>query len=162
MIGIISDTHDNMPAIEAAIKFFNDKGTAMVLHAGDFISPFTAKAFNELPCPLAGVYGNNDGERAGLSKAYSCIGAKIKEVAEIDHDKRKIAVYHGQIPEILSALISSRKYDIVVTGHTHIPSVTKIEETLVVNPGECCGYLTGKRTVGLLDTEWMECTIHEI
>jgi len=33
---------------------------------------------------------------------------------------------------------------------------------LVVNPGEVCGYLTGKATVGLLDTAKHEARIMEI
>jgi putative phosphoesterase len=37
MIGIISDTHDNLPAIKRAVDLFNEKNVDLVLHAGDFV-----------------------------------------------------------------------------------------------------------------------------
>jgi hypothetical protein len=42
--------------------------------------------------------------------------------------------------------------DVVVCGHTHEFKVTTRGSVLVVNPGECCGYLSGQSTVGVLDT----------
>jgi len=38
IIGIISDTHDNLPEIEKAVKLFNQKKVGFVLHAGDFVA----------------------------------------------------------------------------------------------------------------------------
>ena len=35
-IGIMSDSHDNMPKIAAAVKCFNEAGVEHVVHAGDF------------------------------------------------------------------------------------------------------------------------------
>jgi predicted phosphodiesterase len=50
----------------------------------------------------------------------------------------------------------------VVSGHTHIP-VNKIRgKTLVICPGEVCGYLSGKATIALLDTAKHEAQIVEI
>jgi predicted phosphodiesterase len=40
MIGIISDSHDNMDAIRRAVEFFNKKEVKAVLHAGDLVSPY--------------------------------------------------------------------------------------------------------------------------
>ena len=48
MIGIMSDSHDNLTAIRKAVEFFNKKQVKAVLHAGDIISPFTVRAFKEL------------------------------------------------------------------------------------------------------------------
>jgi len=39
--------------------------------------------------------------------------------------------------------------------------IEKRGRTLVVNPGECCGYLSGKRTVALVDTETMNAELME-
>ena len=61
-IGIISDTHDRIRIIGQAIAFFNKENTELVLHAGDFISPFSAERFSGLYCPVVGVFGNNDGD----------------------------------------------------------------------------------------------------
>lgn len=38
-IAIISDTHDNSPAIVWIIEYLNENGITMALHAGDMINP---------------------------------------------------------------------------------------------------------------------------
>jgi len=62
-IGIMSDTHDNVPLTKKAIDLFNSKKVEFVIHAGDYTSPFTLKLFKELRCKYAGVFGNNDGDK---------------------------------------------------------------------------------------------------
>ncbi|HCL90984.1 MAG TPA: YfcE family phosphodiesterase, partial [Candidatus Atribacteria bacterium] len=47
-IGIISDTHDNLPKIKKAVGIFNREKVELVLHAGDFVSPFTFLEFKNL------------------------------------------------------------------------------------------------------------------
>jgi predicted phosphodiesterase len=39
LIGLISDTHDNLPMIEKAVKKLNEENVALVLHAGDYVLP---------------------------------------------------------------------------------------------------------------------------
>jgi len=46
----------------------------LVLHAGDFVSPFTALEFKNLNCPLKGVFGNNDGDKLYLQEKFKGIG----------------------------------------------------------------------------------------
>jgi putative phosphoesterase len=160
MIGIVSDSHDNLEAIREAVVFLNAQNVSMVLHAGDHIAPFTVREWKNLKCPFHGVFGNNDGERKGLVRAYSEMGTELKEFEEISFEGKKVALYHGTITEFLSALISGGEYDVVVRGHTHNPEIKKEAKTLVINPGELCGYLTGKKTLCLLDIASMEATIH--
>jgi putative phosphoesterase len=163
IIGLISDTHDNLKAIEKAVKVFNYKGVGIVLHAGDFISPFTARAFKDLKGQLIGVYGNNDGEKEGLKEAYSKIGAEIKgNFTELVLDGKRIALYHATIQSFLNALVRSRSYDVVIHGHTHNRNIEKIGNTVVVNPGEACGYLTGKGSIAILDLKTRKVEIETI
>ena len=162
MIGIVSDSHDNLEAIREAVVFLNDQNVSMVLHAGDFVAPFTVREWKNLKCPFHGVFGNNDGERKGLTRAYSEMGTELKEFEEINFEGKKIALYHGTITEFLSAIISGGEYDVVVRGHTHNPEIKKEGKTLVINPGELCGYLTGNKTLCLLDIASMDAAIHVI
>lgn len=162
MIGIISDTHDNIEAIRKAVDFLNSRKVSLVLHAGDFIAPFTVEEFKKLDTKIIGVFGNNDGDRNGLSEKFSQIGTDLKDFIELEYGGKEIAIYHGTIMEFVSALVKSGKYDIVVLGHTHLPEIKKEKNTLVINPGEVCGYLTGKRTLCLLNTKKMEVEIKEI
>ena len=145
----MSDSHDNLKAIKKAVKFFNKEKTELVVHAGDLISPFTAEEFLKLKCPLIAVFGNNDGERDGLRKAYKNM-CYLEDFKEVSVDRREIVLIHGTNPAIVESLSCSRKYDVVITGHSHQIEI-KEGDTMVINPGETCGYLTGDETVVLLE-----------
>lgn len=70
ILGILADTHDNLPKIEKAVKLFNKNKVDFVLHAGDFVAPFAISALKGLSCGWQGVFGNNDGEKEGLSRIW--------------------------------------------------------------------------------------------
>jgi putative phosphoesterase len=164
LIGVIADTHDNLPMIEKAVKKLNEENVALVLHAGDYISPFVIPKFKALNAKLIGVFGNNDGDHEFLKKRFSeTENCEIRgRFAEIDAEGFKIALLHGDETELLNALINCEYFDAVITGHVHSLGVRKKGKTLVVNPGEVCGYLSGKSTMALLDTEKREARLIEI
>jgi len=155
LIGIMSDTHDNLPAIGKAVEFFNGRGVDLVIHAGDYVAPFVARELKKLKAPLRGVFGNNDGERKGL---YEALGIK-DEIIELEADGMKIAVTHGTNDVLVRALAYSRLYDVVVVGHTHRYEIREVGRTILVNPGEVCGYVSGVRSVALLDTRGRDVKI---
>ena len=62
---------------------------------------------------------------------------------------------------IVDSLVGSGIYDVVVRGHTHTTEMIE-GKTLLVNPGEVCGYLSGRRTVALLDLEEIHAEIVEL
>ena len=67
IIGILADSHDNLPKLKKAVALFNKKNICFVAHAGDYIAPFALGMLEKhLRCEYRGVYGNNDGERRGL------------------------------------------------------------------------------------------------
>ncbi|EKQ54671.1 MAG: phosphoesterase, MJ0936 family [Methanobacterium sp. Maddingley MBC34] len=150
MIGIMSDSHDHLEAIRAAVEIFNQAKVDLVVHAGDLISPFTSKEFDKLQAPLEAIFGNNDGERRGLRLAYAEL-CTLEDFKELEVDGRKIAVIHGTNESMVDALRKSGKYDLVIRGHTHRTEIVK-GQTMVINPGETCGYVSGVKTVILLDT----------
>ena len=78
MIGIMADSHDNLHSIRCAVQLFNGAGCTLVIHAGDFVAPFSAREMEKLNCPVNGVFGNCDGEKQGLKKAFEPLG-KVEE-----------------------------------------------------------------------------------
>jgi len=48
LIGIMSDTHDDIAQTKKAITTFNQRNVDHVLHAGDIISPFMIDTLKEL------------------------------------------------------------------------------------------------------------------
>ena len=164
LIGLISDTHDNLPMIEKAVKRLNQEKVELVLHAGDYVAPFVIPKFKALNCKLIGVFGNNDGDHDLLRKRFSeTINCEVRgRFAEIDIEDFKIALLHGDETELLNALINHGNFDAIVHGHSHANISQKNGKTLIVNPGETCGYLTGKATIAILDTMNQEAKIIEI
>jgi uncharacterized protein len=162
MIGIMGDSHDNIEAIKKAVEFFNKHNADLVIHTGDLVSPFTIDYYKQLKGEFRAVLGNNEGDRLNLGKKFTEMGIELADILEFDYDGKKIAVYHGQNPSLLDSLVKSKKYDVVATGHTHTPEVTMEDNTLIVNPGETCGYLTGVKTVALVDVNEMKADIHTL
>lgn len=158
IVGIISDTHDNLPLIDKAVERLNREKVEIVLHAGDYIAPFTIARFKHLKAKLIGVFGNNDGDLELLKKRFADIEtAEIRgSFAEVTVDGLKIALLHGEEGELLQSLINTQGYDMVVHGHSHEARIYKKGKTIVINPGEVCGYLSEKSTIALLDTETRE------
>jgi len=164
LVGLISDTHDNLPQVEKAVKRLNEEKVEVVLHAGDYTSPFVIPKFKALNCRLIGVFGNNDGDHELLKKRFSeTSNCEVRgRFTEIESEGFKIALLHGDETELQNALVNCGGFDCVVSGHTHIAVNKAKGKTLVVCPGEICGYLYNKSTLALLDTEKREAKIIEI
>jgi len=154
-IGVLSDTHDNLPNIRRAVEVFLDRKIQAVLHGGDFCSPFTLQEFKPLTAKGArmyAVFGNNDGDKVLLTKKGEGIcdfrdGAYVLEL-----DGRRIALIH--YPELAEDLFRSDGFDLVVFGHTHKVRMEGTNKKLL-NPGDCSGYLADKATVAVVDTAEM-------
>jgi uncharacterized protein len=156
-IGIMADSHDNLEAIRKAVKLFNRESVELVIHAGDLISPFTAQEFQKLNSSFVAVFGNNDGEKDGLRTAYKDL-CYLEDFKELSVGGRKLAVIHGLKQALVDALAHSGDYDVVIRAHTHQQEIVR-EKTLVINPGEVCGYLSGNKTVVLLDIPDLSCKV---
>ncbi len=160
IIGIISDTHDRLSRIDEAVKRLNEEGVELVLHAGDYVAPFVVPRFKPLKAKLIGVFGNNDGDKHLLRRRFAEIEAEIRGTfAEVIVDNLRIAMSHGEEEELLRALIDIEGHDVVVHGHTHEAKIYRKGRTLVVNPGEVCGYLSGRSTIAIFDTKTLEARI---
>ena len=157
IIGVISDSHDRIDTIKRAVEVFNEYNASLIFHAGDIVSPFTADVFSNLKGKMIMIYGNNDGDKLYLKERFAGIGSFHNDPYIGKINGKSVALTHH--PEIVDAL--SLKYDIVIYGHTHEIDVRK-EDCLVVNPGECCGYLTGKATIAIIDMNKMEAEIIEL
>jgi len=164
LIGAISDTHDNLPLIDRAVKYLNEQKVNLVLHAGDYVAPFVIQKFKPLNCKLIGVFGNNDGDHELLKKRFSeTLNCAVRErFATVTADSYRIALLHGDEAELLNAIIDSGYFNAVVHGHSHNKSIESKGKTLAINPGELCGYLTGKSTIAMLDTTKNEAKIIEL
>ena len=159
-IGVMADTHDHMDRIRQAVELFRRRGVGHVVHAGDFVAPFAIRPLAQLSCPVLAVLGNNDGEVTGLTGAFREIGDLHARLATTRIEGRRIAAVH--YPELAEPLATGGRFDLVAYGHTHEVAVQRIGETLLLNPGEVCGWVTGRATVAVVDLETMEEEIVEL
>ena len=149
-VGLIADTHDRIPAVDELLHRMQEAGVGMVLHAGDYCSPFSLAPFRERNLALAGIFGRNDGDREGL-RAYASAGVG-NEMYESPHSfeigGRRILLVHD-IGEV--TVRSLRNHAVVVHAHTHQQEMRMRDESLIINPGEACGWLHGTPTAAILD-----------
>ena len=161
-LGLMSDTHDKLDAVDRAIDFFNRAGVAHVLHAGDLNSPFVVPRFANLGAKFYYVWGNNDGDKEAIAARFSELGlAPPENFTSLRLGGRRIALLHGTHAGIVSAVVRSGSYDVVVRGHTHQVKISG-RKPMVINPGEVCGYLTGRKTVATLDLAKLRAKIFDL
>ena len=153
----MSDSHDNREAIKEAVRTFNELECQLVIHAGDFVAPFAASELQSLTCPVKAVFGNCDGERDGLSRTISHFG-RIKEPPFcFTFNRLDILVVHTHFT--LDAYVKEGKYDVIIYGHTHKPEVFRRNSSLIINPGETGGWVTGKKTIATLDPHSLQADV---
>jgi len=164
IVGLVSDSHDNVPMLKRAVEHFNARACELVIHAGDLVAPFSIAVLKELACPFKAIYGNNDGEKVGLKMKAASIGGSIDEPPlVVEAGSRRIVVVHDCQDWLSEA--KKHRADVVVFGHTHEVMVEKAGDAkspLGINPGECGGWLTGEHTAAVLDTESLEVEIIDL
>ena len=118
-VGLISDTHGLLRP--QAIDFL--QGSALIVHGGDICDPAILTALAAI-APVIAVRGNNDrgewAERLRESELFRIGDAfiyAIHDVAAIDIEPRAAGV------------------QVVVSGHSHQPSIRRDDGVLYVNPG---------------------------
>jgi len=153
LIGLMADSHDRVPAIRELLERMIERGAGMVLHAGDYCSPFSLAPFVDLNIPFGGVFGRNDGDREGLRAiASKGVGIELYESPHsIEVGGRRILLVHD-LGEVADRSLES--HEVIVHGFTHRQESREMEGgALVVNPGEPCGWLYGVPSAAILDLD---------
>lgn len=159
-IGLIADTHDHLVRIRQAISIVNRAGVELVIHAGDYCSPFAVRELVALDAPLHGITGNNDGDVYEIHRAFAEIGARLEsQWWETEAGGRRILVMHE--PRGVVDVAAGGRHDLVVYGHTHERDENRVGEALVVNPGEVGGWLGGIGSLAVYDTDAHGVEFHE-
>lgn len=133
-LGILSDTHDQAAAIQAALRLLKAAGVDVIIHCGDITAPDTIRLFAGYPMHF--VLGNCDWHVDRLRYALAESGAQLHEpFGDLALEGKRIAWVHGHESHRLEALIQSQEYDLVCHGHTHVAAQRHVGRTLVLNPG---------------------------
>lgn len=157
-IAVISDTHlrsgEVLPTSLVQALTLADH----ILHAGDITSMDCLRALREI-APVTAVSGNTDG--FPLTEVLS-----PREMVVLDG--LRIGVIHGggSVSDIESRVLRAFEedhLDLIVFGHTHVPTHRRLREKTLLNPGSACDPLrSGRRTMAWIDTETREITFQEL
>lgn len=151
-VGLLADTHDRLPAVAELVRLMQSSNVGMLLHAGDYCAPFALQPIEDSHIALAGVFGNNDGDHEGLlSRAHTAVGIELFESPHsFEIGGRRVLLVHD-IRDASKRSIG--QHEIVIHGATHQQEMKTRGETLIVNPGEACGWLHGAPSAAILDLD---------
>jgi putative phosphoesterase len=119
VIGLISDTHGLV--IPEALKAL--QGVDLVIHAGDIGKPEVLDALKVIS-PLVAIKGNND--TGAWAKA-------LPDTQMVQAADTKLFVIHNVNELDCDPAVAG--YNVVISGHSHKPSILTREGVLFVNPG---------------------------
>ena len=151
-IGIVSDTHDRVPAsLHDALA-----GVDEILHAGDIVS---VEALTEIEtiAPVMAVRGNMDDRD---------LADRLPADLLLERDGVRIAVVHGHefgkasVDDLVTAF-DGRDVDLVIWGHIHEAVSVVRNGVRYFNPGTAGGIGT-PATCGLLTTHGGDSTLEHV
>jgi uncharacterized protein len=134
-IAILSDIHDNLWNLAAAIDYVSHAG--VLICGGDLCSPFVMDQLARFAGPVHIVFGNNDADLFRITRKSSERVRVHGELFEGDLGGRRVAVNHYD--SIARSMAASGLYDFVCYGHNHNFSVARVGRTLAINPGPIMG-----------------------
>ncbi len=149
-IGIMSDTHDDMRALERALDILEAEGVDLLLHCGDLCSPDVMEALTAFDAYVA--RGNMDRHSALQATARETVGAgRFADRHALTLNGASAALMHGHREDELRRLIHSGEHAYVFHGHTHRRRDQRFGPTRVVNPGALGGVRWQRRSFCILD-----------
>ncbi|WP_457667893.1 metallophosphoesterase family protein [Thiolapillus sp.] len=167
-ICILSDSHDHIPLLEAAVKDAKALGAEAVVHCGDVVAPSTLGCLEPLGLPVHVIHGNNTGDLYALTRLSHKPGGVLRYHgmdAGIELGGRRIFLVH--YPHYARAMAATGDWDLVCCGHSHkvniewLPNVHG-EQTALVNPGTVGGVGKPTATWVLGDLDAMTFEVHEV
>ncbi|ELY88107.1 phosphodiesterase [Natrialba aegyptia DSM 13077] len=127
-ITVLSDTHsaDGHELDGDVLRAV--RNADVVIHAGDFTSSAALDALQDECAVLFAVHGNADSaavrDRLPTARVVEAGGVRFAVTHRRDGGETGLAMF-GR----------SRDADVVVSGHTHCPTVVRTDDCLLLNPG---------------------------
>lgn len=129
--GVISDSHGNAPAVDAALRILGEVDG--YIHLGDLASDVERIA--EITCkPVHAVSGNCD--------SITFTKGRFETELVLEADGARLLLVHGHKHEIDAySTYTARQRAIelgcsaLIYGHTHIPQLVQRDGIIVLNPG---------------------------
>jgi putative phosphoesterase len=141
-IGVISDTHGSLTAWQNALVYLEK--VDLIIHCGDVLyhgprnplpdgyqPAILAREINAFPKPLICAKGNCDAE----VDQYLLEIPLQAPYAQVFTPFWRILIHHGHLFDPETAPDWTKLYNLVISGHTHLPELTRRGATVWLNPG---------------------------
>ena len=154
-IAIISDVHGNFHNLILFLKQIKHHKIEKIIFLGDFVNNGIAKILAKSEVPVIAIWGNNDGDKVAITKtslnegSNLTIGFDTYDFLEIDN--RKIFITHYTL--LAKPMAKSGDFDAVFYGHDHKKNLDKINNCIIVNPGEISAHKTGIASFAIYNTK---------
>ena len=149
IIGILSDTHDRLDNMVAAMELLRSGGAEFYIHCGDVGGEQILDQLAGLPAAL--VWGNNDWDRAELSRYAQSLSIQVfQNLGELELGGKRLALTHGDDEQIVRKIIDQQQHDYLLLGHTHVRLDKRIGQVRIINPGAL--HRATRKSAALLDT----------
>ena len=151
LIGLMSDTHNDVYFIEKAVEIFKERGIKILVHAGDITSFRMLDYLKDFNCYIA--LGNGDEiDREDINaKAASLNIRPVEKSIEFECSGKIFLVFHGHDVPLYRAAIASGRYDYIIKGHTHYFENYTSNDCRIINPGAV--YAHDESSIAILDIE---------
>lgn len=139
-IGILSDTHGNLPSTRTVARLMVKARVGVVFHCGDIGSSGVlaelSSIFHPLDVPVYAVFGNvdtysTDWKFAPVNRGIHLFGRFGEAVVA----GKKIALLHSDDRVQFSRTVKGGEYDFVLSGHSHTIHDYTVGHTRCINPG---------------------------
>lgn len=156
LLGLVSDTHDNLPLARRAADFLRERAPDLVLHLGDICTADTVRLFDGLPVRF--LRGNNDVDGA-LPEALAASGLPpLADEWTGTLGGLRLAATHGHKRHLVHRHVGNA--DLLLHGHTHRRREERVGRTLVVNPGAL--HRCARRTLALVRLPDRQVEFYEV
>ncbi len=117
---ILSDSHDHIPLLDAAVAEAKSQGAEAVLHCGDVVAPSTLNCLAKHDLPVHVIHGNNSGDLYTLGRLANQPNTHIHYHgmdAGVELAGKRIFLVH--YPHYARAMAATGDWDLVCCGHSH-------------------------------------------
>jgi putative phosphoesterase len=152
-IGVISDTHGDVPATRAALGVLDSLGVSVIVHCGDVgveVVPLLQGRRTHF------VPGNTDDPDRLRHAIADPAHTYHHPPGSLEIDGCRIALLHGDDARLLDQAIWSGNFDLVCHGHTHAFASSRHRQTLSLNPGAVSR--TGRPSLAVVEVPSLEVT----
>ncbi len=160
IIAVISDTHDNLKMTESFVKDVKQFAPDYLIHLGDIVSPFVIPVLAKLEIPGIIAKGNNDGDTDYIGELCYKSGFKfVIPPYKFELAGKSFIISHRPID---TNKIDISGFDYYLYGHTHFHKIEESGRIHIINPGTVSGYVSGKSTYIIINTEVDEVKLREL